>query len=717
MLPNEIHIIERIYIVTTLITALGSFCLGLFVYFQNKKKTLNRIYLLMSLTLGFWSMGLFFYLMSPDKVTALFLNRLLHIAAIFIPVTVLHFMFSLSGILKEKIKIVKGSYILCLILTSFVFTPLFIKDVEPKFFFRLWPMPGVIYPLFLLFFFIYISYAWMLAFRLHKRSRGTKRMQLKYILIGLTIGFAGGATNYAYFYNIPIPPVGNFFICVYVIVYAYAIVKYRLMDIKVVVARTGIFVIVYALVLGIPFSLAGWGKFWLINVFGQNWFWLPMFILLGSATAGPFIYQYLRRRAEDLLLKEQHRYQNILHNLSKSMIRIKDLDALIKTVTSTMVDIVKVGYAAIYLKEDEYKSYQLKRFYPKETKEKFQEFVSYEHSFIKTLSSEKRPLSSEDIGSQDKINLDSGLVIPYFVEDSLLGFLVLGAKSKGQMYTTDDILVLETISYSTSLAIENCRFWQDIENRQRKARLQEMDTYSYSLAHEIDNPMQVILGQAEVIKKDVLKNVSDKNKAKEISGSFDFILEAADRVSKMVKAIRDFGSPTTGELKPLKIQDIVESFAKLYFPQFKSNGIYFEKYLPDKAIFIKGEKPELMQVLVILANNAIHACLATSEKKIVLTVEPANHDKVKIAVKDNGYGIKKELLPVIFSSFTTTKASTEGTGMGLYNAVKIVEKHKGKIWAESEGEGKGATFFVELPIAKDITGEDVKKEDKGKRLF
>jgi len=130
-----------------------------------------------------------------------------------------------------------------------------------------------------------------------------------------------------------------------------------------------------------------------------------------------------------------------------------------------------------------------------------------------------------------------------------------------------------------------------------------------------------------------------------------------------------------------------------------------------------------MQVLVILANNSLHAMKYVKERKINLKVEPVNQDSIRIAFSDSGYGIKKELLPIIFSPFTTTKASSEGTGMGLYNAKKIIDRHKGKIWAESEGEGKGAFFYIELPIAKDITKEELEhikaKEDdyKKKRLF
>jgi signal transduction histidine kinase len=438
------------------------------------------------------------------------------------------------------------------------------------------------------------------------------------------------------------------------------------------------------------------------------------------ATSGPFIYQYLRRHAEDIILKEQRRYQRALFDLSKTMSRIRDLDKLLRAIVLTVVDTVKLSFAGIYLKDEESRSYILKHYYPKEVKSRLQEFISFDSELIDAFYKERRPLINEELRFLPTIyayTKDSGLVIPCFVEDDLLGFMALGPKLNNQIYTSDDILVFETLSYSTSLAIENSLFWKEIEDRQRKARLQEMDTYSYSLAHEIDNPMQIILGQAGFIKKEVFKELADEKKRKDIESSFDFILEAAQRVSGMVKAIRDFGSPTTGELKPLRVEDVVDSFCRLYFPQFKANGINLSKELGDNLGFIRGEKPELMQVLVILANNSIHALRYSKQKQITLKVEPSNQDTIRITFQDTGCGIKKDILPVIFSPFTTSKASSEGTGMGLYNAKRIIEKYKGRIWAESEGEDKGTAFFIELPITKDVNAEEFKKEGRAKRLF
>jgi signal transduction histidine kinase len=638
--------------------------------------------------------------------------------AIFIPSTFFHFSLALIGQRNKYLKAIFFWYLISLIFLIFDFTSLFVQDVRPRLFFPHWPTAGITYTPFLAFFIGLTIYAHVLMYKAYKRLTGFKRNQIKYVFLGTAIGFLGGSTNYPLWYGIPVPPLGNILVAVYVFLVAYSIIKYRLMDINVALTRAGVFIMVYLLVLGVPLGLMGWGKNWLQKLFGEAWYWAPVILASILATAGPFIYQSLRRRAEDVILKDQRRYQKALRELSKAMARIRDLDQLLKAITSTIINNVKVGFAAIYVKDDEYKSYKLSSCSPQTEKSRFQEFIPLDYSLVNRLNSEKSPLMSEEIGSQDKIDLNSGIVIPCFIEDNLLAFIALGAKPNSQMYTPDDVLIFETLSYSTSLAIENSIFWKEIEDRQRQARLREMDTYSYSLAHEIDNPMQVILGHATLLKAAIGRTNLSEAERKELEESLDFILECRQRVSTMVEAIRDFGQKATGEHMPLNIEEVVESFAQLYSPQFKANSVVFEKSSQLKEpVFVLGEKPELMQVLVILANNAVHAMTGLKEKKVSLNIELAHHGWVRISFSDNGYGINSENLKIIFKPFVTSKASTEGTGMGLHNALRIVERHKGKIWAESAGQGKGATFFIEFPIAKDVKPEDLEDKQKSRRLF
>lgn len=688
-----------------LINFITCISIATFVVLKNIKNPLNISFFNLNASVALFSLGYFFWQMSSSEKLAFFWFKVLFVGIVLINITYLYFVFHFLGLIERQHKLLRILAVLNFIFIVLNSSSLLYAKVEPRYGLGFWPKPTALFHLYLLFWFFQCFYGFYWLLKSLKNSIGVRKAQIKYFTISAMFGFAGGATNWPMWYGINFPPYLNITISLYISIVAYAIFRYRLIDINVALTRVGIFIIVYAIVLGIPFWLGYATKSWFIST--------SFAVIL--ATLGPFIYQALRQRAEDLILKEQRRYQRALRELAKTMIRIRDLEQLIQVVSQTIVSSVKVSFSAIYLKDDEHRGYQLKSYFPKVSGERFKDFIPFEYPFTQRLFSEKRPLLSEELGSQDKIRLESGLVIPCLIEDELLGLIVIGAKSSHELYTPDDVLVFETLSYSMSLAIENCIFWKEIEDRQRKARLQEMDTYSYSLAHEIDNPMQVILGQAGLLQKEFLKECTDELKRKDLNDSFEFILEAARRVSGMVKAIRDFGQPTTGEFKPIKIEEVVDSFHKLYFPQFKANSIVFEKDVPAGLGFVRGEKPELMQVLVILANNSLHAMKHAQEKRMFLKAESSNHDRVKISISDSGYGIKKELLPVIFAPFTTTKASSEGTGMGLRNAKKIVERHKGRIWAESSGEHKGATFFIELPLAKDVKEGGAGQDDLGRK--
>jgi hypothetical protein len=148
-----------------------------------------------------------------------------------------------------------------------------------------------------------------------RRSSGLAALQAKYFFYAMVLGFSSGATASIPSWGINIYPAWHFFICIYAGISTYAIFKYHLMDIKVAFSRLGIFIFVYSVVLGIPFGSIIWGKEWLMDLFGQDWFWGPMVSLLFLATAGPFIYIFMQRKAEDQLLREERRINDYLPRL------------------------------------------------------------------------------------------------------------------------------------------------------------------------------------------------------------------------------------------------------------------------------------------------------------------------------------------------------------------------------------------------------------------
>jgi len=136
------------------------------------------------------------------------------------------------------------------------------------------------------------------------------------------------------------------------------------------------------------------------------------------------------------------------------------------------------------------------------------------------------------------------------------------------------------------------------------------------------------------------------------------------------------------------------------FEQAAAEKKLYLKYLkPEKALSkIKIDSLKVRQVVQNLIDNALHY---TKEGGIIINLK-LKKDKILFSIKDTDIGVSDEEKVVLFEKFSrgkdVSKINTEGTGLGLYLSVKMVEAHKGKIWVESEGKNKGSTFCFELPV-------------------
>ena len=472
------------------------------------------------------------------------------------------------------------------------------------------------------------------------------------------------------------------------------------MDINIALTRAGIFVFVYALVLGIPFGLAGWGREWLMNIWGQNWFWAPMVLLLGLATAGPFIYQYLNKQAEELILKEQKQYQKVLRDSSVNMLLIKELGRLLKTIASNIVDTVRVSWVGIYLQDEKSGKYVLRYKQARAGEVKLPEEFLGESELARHLSSSRLPIAGEEAAAS---HLKIGLAAPCSVDEVMLGFILLGDKPRNTAYTQDDVNVFTILANQTALAIENCQFYHQQKQYQHSLRTASLDRQMASMVHEIDNPIQGICGSVEslgMILDEVEKHIPEE-KLKYARTKLERVLFNAMRISNMIGVVRDYSKPTTGELILETLQDILEAVHLIMQPQFKHSNIDYLQDIPKEIVWLRANKVELEQVLVNLATNSVQAIdevwavgANTPETKCRITLKAYKIDGniLRIDFSDTGSGIKREILEDIFLDFVTTKASSVGTGLGLSISRKIIQRHKGKMWAESEGENKGAAF-------------------------
>ena len=221
-------------------------------------------------------------------------------------------------------------------------------------------------------------------------------------------------------------------------------------------------------------------------------------------------------------------------------------------------------------------------------------------------------------------------------------------------------------------------------------------------AHELRTPIQPILGLSQVVSPKVGEEEREHMRV---------IIRNAKRLQRLTENILDVTKIDNHSLNLHKerfnLIDLISKIVQDYRNQISSPNLQlvcqFNEKQEDKneTIFVHADKSRLIQVISNLLSNAIKF---TKEGTITVSVEKKIKEKEKdikqenaiIAVRDRGVGIDSKLLDRLFSKFATK--SFEGTGLGLFISKSIVEAHGGRIWAENNSDGKGATFIFTLPL-------------------
>lgn len=684
------------YSFTPLIISLLLFSLGIFVFLKNRANSLNRVFFYLSTVSSIW---LFFYSLAYNtsvEEQALTLLKIGYCGVVFIAITYFHYAVAFLRMKKMR-PVIFVSYFIGIgwILTIF-FTPYFISGVY-KYFWGYYPKAGMLHPVFLVFFigllsFSMILYSYFLFFK--KALSVIEKIQVKYIFLAFAI-YNLACIDFVPNYGITIYPFGCIPTFFFLLIFSFTIVKYRLMDIRIFITRATIFLFVYTLVLGLPLWFA---------IVTQRWLW-AMLMMSILASIGPFIYSYLRQQIENVILQKEKSYQHSIREIAARILQKRDLATLWSAIISEVKEAVQPEFICLYAFSKADKNYVLNQNNVSHGGFQIDKQIPWDSVLVKGLCEYKKPILVESV-LLSNFPLET-VAIPFFVEGSLFAFMLLGPKPKKALYTEADFTAFDILSSQTSLAIENCLFWQDEKTRlareEQIRRQKAMDHFSASMAHEIDNPVFAISGIAEMTKERIetdFKNSLPPEALNFLNDRLTRITKDLLRISKMIKAIREFSGQTKGEFTLLNMDDVLETCLEIMAPQFKYEGIIFTKEITP-GLMVEGNKIHLEEVFVNIASNAMHAIKHNQkkEKELSLKVHKNTPKTLAIEFKDNGYGIKREMLEDIFLDFVTTKASSEGTGMGLGRVRKIVENHGGKIWAQSEGEGKGAEFFIELPLA------------------
>ena len=229
---------------------------------------------------------------------------------------------------------------------------------------------------------------------------------------------------------------------------------------------------------------------------------------------------------------------------------------------------------------------------------------------------------------------------------------------------------------------------QQVEQLKNAERLSAIGQTAGMIGHDIRNPLQSILGELYLSKKDVT-SLPDGEAKKNLKESINIIEENLSYINKIVVDLQDFSKPPKPILEEIAVERVIrEVLSSMDIPE----NIRVTYSLEDNSLTIKADSTYMKRILTNLISNSMQAM--TDGGKIFIKVE-RRHGKALLIVKDTGQGIPMEIRDRIFTPLVTTKP--KGQGFGLAVVKKLTEALNGTVTFESE-LGKGTQFNIGLPL-------------------
>lgn len=311
----------------------------------------------------------------------------------------------------------------------------------------------------------------------------------------------------------------------------------------------------------------------------------------------------------------------------------------------------------------------------------------------------------------------SFICLPLRVGDRIIGVVNLSKKeyaagraAQQPAFGQTDLQFLNALMTYTAYAVDNARLLEEaqqgaerlrevVEDQQLRLTLAQQQMIQATklsalgelvagVAHELNNPLTVLLGTVEVLGEDAPPNLRAR---------LHSMQNSIERAHRTVRGLLTFARRTPLERKRVDLADLVEKVLSVTMPDLRLLHITVEENLEPGVPQVWADSNQLQQVLLNLVTNAKQAMAATEgDRRLMIAIGPAGPERVRIVVEDTGPGIPPDLLPRVFDPFVTTKGS-HGTGLGLSISYGIVREHGGDIRAESP-PGRGARFTIDLPV-------------------
>lgn len=696
--------------------------LGLIVIFKNYRDQKNISFSLMTTGVVSWNTSAFVSEIVNNETQKLFLSRLSYFFAAVALFFAVIFIYKFLNIKKTKHLIFINSILFVFCGSTTLFTSLVVKELSIRSNgFDI--INGQLYAPYLLIILFFIVQLVGLPLYKYKKSYGTQKQQIKYLFFGFVT-----FVIFALFFNVGIKYLiqsdqyyryGNYSAIFLIAFTSYTLVKHRLMDIRLVVARSVTYAILLAfLALVYAGSVLGIERLFFQNALDQEGVYqIVLRTILAVVIAFTFqpLRKWITKVTDKIFFKNAYDPQKLLDELSHTMGSTIVLIELLYRVTDILIQEMKVSRGLFVLLKDESEIYTVQA-------NGYRQNPEINIDDIIHLAKDGTVVYDELAESSRYKSIlrkyEAAVSLPLKTEKEIVGVFLVGEKNSGDMFNQQDLRILEIVAPEVSVAIENAKSYEEISRfnvtlrnevkrathrlKEKNQQLRELDKakdeFISMASHQLRTPLTAIKGY--------LSMLLDGDAGEIKVGQYDFINEAYSGANRMVGLINDLLNVSRMEtgrffLEPedLDIEQIIKEEVQQLVNVAKEKGLYLKIDKKSDVPKVWADETKIRQVIMNFIDNAIHY----TAKGGVTAKYGKEQGYFVFSVKDTGIGVPKEQQKKLFEKFfradNARHSRPDGTGLGLFLAKRVVEDHNGSIFFSSI-EGQGSVFGFRLPLKK-----------------
>ncbi len=742
-------------IISAITLVLNSF-LGLFSFFRNPKSWTNRLLFLLTIFIDLYVVVNYLSLhpLSPTPDSQLFWIRVVMCVCSFIgPTLVLLIHTFPDDAIRMRKRFLIPMLALCVTSATAALSPLIFSGIEypqgqPV------PIPGPLIPLFFIDFVgLFIFSIFLLVYK-YRKSTGVVKTQHMYFLFGafLTFTLMGLSTVvfvviFKYSGLVFLGPNAMIFMVMFI---AYAIVRHKLLDMRLIVARSvAYFLVVLALIFSYSLGIFVVGTYIIgYEIKPANMLVSVFFAFIIAVSYHPLL-RKLEHFTDRLFFKDAYDTRFLLAKLGRIMASTLELEEIARLILKTMLRDIKISKGYMLLTREKQIIWSYGHGYNRPLSQNFVgEYIDFLIEAAQKKEGDNVLLFDElpDGAIKDIMReYDMGVAFPLVVDKKPIGLMWLSQKLSGEIYSGDDLHVFKILSPEIAVAIKNSLQYNEIKEfnitlqekikhatsnlRMANQKLKELDKMKDDFvsvaSHELRTPMTAIKSYLWM---------ALAGKGGKLTTKQEFYLQRSyNSVDRLIKLVNDMLNISRIEsdrifinLTKVDVAQLLQDCVEEVKPRADELKIKLGLDFDEKGSIAKNDmKPviadpdKIKEVIFNFIGNSLKFTPEGGEIKIFFTKD---EDRIVVNVKDTGRGIDAKDMGTLFTKFgmiqgsyaTNKKAS--GTGLGLYISKSIIELHDGEIKAASEGIDKGSTFSFSLQVfSKTLLDSMSQKLNTGKR--